>query len=125
MVTQTAQFKRDVKLVAKQGKDMERLKAVIEQLAARSPLPQELRDHSLGGGLKSYRECHLEPDWLLIYRIQGNELDLARTLFSCRVVDRLANGVGVDNEEQGEPVAVCTDPRRSWPTLWERLHHLD
>jgi hypothetical protein len=55
----------------------------------------------------------------------GGELDLARTLFSCQVVDHLDNGVGVDNEEQGEPVAVCSDPRRPWPALWGRLHHLD
>ena len=55
----------------------------------------------------------------------GGQLDFARTLFTCRVVDRLDNGVDVDNEEQGEPVAVCTDPRLPWPTLWDRLHHLD
>lgn len=55
----------------------------------------------------------------------GGEYDLARTLFTCRVVARLDNGVDVDNEEQGEPVAVCTDPRLPWPTLWDRLHHLD
>jgi 4-amino-4-deoxy-L-arabinose transferase-like glycosyltransferase len=55
----------------------------------------------------------------------GGEYDLARTLFTCLVVDRLDNGVDVENEEQGEPVAVCTDPRLPWPRLWERLHHLD
>lgn len=55
----------------------------------------------------------------------GGEYDLARTLFTCRVVDRLDNGVDVDNEEQGEPVAVCTHPRLPWPQLWDRLHHLD
>jgi len=55
----------------------------------------------------------------------GGEYDLARTLFTCRVVDRLDNGVGVDNEEQGQPVALCRDPGQPWPQLWERLHHLD
>ncbi|HEX4688977.1 MAG TPA: glycosyltransferase family 39 protein [Nocardioides sp.] len=55
----------------------------------------------------------------------GGEYGLARSLFTCRVVDRLDNGVDVDNEEQGEPVAVCTDPRMPWPELWDRLHHLD
>ena len=65
------------------------------------------------------------PDDVTTVVFVGGEYDLARTLFSCRVVDRLDNGVGVDNEEQGEPVAVCTDPRLSWPRLWERLHHLD
>jgi hypothetical protein len=55
----------------------------------------------------------------------GGQLPEARGLFSCRVVGRLDNGVGVDNEEQGQPVAVCHDPRLPWPQLWERLHHLD
>jgi hypothetical protein len=55
----------------------------------------------------------------------GGEYDLARSLFSCRVVAHLDNGVDVDNEEQGEPVAVCTNPRLPWTQLWERLHHLD
>jgi Dolichyl-phosphate-mannose-protein mannosyltransferase len=55
----------------------------------------------------------------------GGQYQLARTLFRCHVVARLDNGVGVDNEEQGEPVAVCTDPRIPWPELWDRLHHLD
>jgi hypothetical protein len=55
----------------------------------------------------------------------GGQYDYARGLFTCRVVGRLDNGVDVDNEEQGLPVAVCTDPRLSWPQLWERLHHLD
>jgi hypothetical protein len=56
----------------------------------------------------------------------GGELDLARSMFeTCRIVDRLDNGVDVDNEEQGEPVAVCTGAQRAWPELWARLHHLD
>jgi 4-amino-4-deoxy-L-arabinose transferase-like glycosyltransferase len=55
----------------------------------------------------------------------GGEYGLARTLFSCHVVDRLDNRVDVDNEEQGEPVAVCSDPRLPWPRIWQRLHHLD
>jgi 4-amino-4-deoxy-L-arabinose transferase-like glycosyltransferase len=55
----------------------------------------------------------------------GGELRFARTLFTCEVVARLDNGVGVDNEEQGEPVAVCTHPRQPWPVIWDRLRHLD
>ncbi len=55
----------------------------------------------------------------------GGEYDLARTLFDCHAVGRLDNGVEVDNEEQGEPVAVCTRPRLPWPELWDSLHHLD
>jgi hypothetical protein len=56
----------------------------------------------------------------------GGELGFARSSFaSCRVVARLDNGVGVDNEEQGEPVAVCRQPAMAWPALWTHLHHLD
>jgi hypothetical protein len=65
------------------------------------------------------------PDDATTVVFVGGEYDLARRLFACRVVDRLDNGIDVDNEEQGVPVAVCTDPRRPWPQLWERLHHLD
>ena len=42
----------------------------------------------------------------------------------CTVVDRLASGLAIDNEEEGQPIAVCTDPRESWGTLWPRLGHL-
>jgi 4-amino-4-deoxy-L-arabinose transferase-like glycosyltransferase len=55
----------------------------------------------------------------------GGELGLARRLFSCREVGRLDNHVGVDNEEQGEPVAVCSRPRAGWAAVWDRLRHLD
>jgi hypothetical protein len=65
------------------------------------------------------------PDGTTTVVFVGGQYDYARGLFTCRVVGRLDNGVDVDNEEQGLPVAVCTDPRLSWPQLWERLHHLD
>jgi 4-amino-4-deoxy-L-arabinose transferase-like glycosyltransferase len=65
------------------------------------------------------------PDDATTVVFVGGEYDLARTLFTCRVVARLDNGVDVDNEEQREPVAVCTDPRLPWTQLWDRLHHLD
>jgi len=56
----------------------------------------------------------------------GGQLGLARTLFAdCTVEDTLDNGVDVDNEEQGQPVAVCRDPVLPWPDLWEQLRHLD
>ena len=55
----------------------------------------------------------------------GGELDRARTLFRCRTVAHLDNGADVDNEEQGQPVAVCGHPRLGWPALWARLRHLD
>jgi hypothetical protein len=65
------------------------------------------------------------PDDVTTVVFVGGEYDLARTLFTCHVAGRLDNGVDVDNEEQGEPVAVCTRPRLPWPQLWNRLHHLD
>lgn len=65
------------------------------------------------------------PDATTTVVFVGGQLPEARSLFTCHVVGRLDNGVDVDNEEQGEPVAVCTDPRASWPRIWDRLHHLD
>jgi hypothetical protein len=65
------------------------------------------------------------PDDTTTVVFVGGEYDLARTLFTCRVVARLDDQVDVDNEEQGLPVAVCTDPHLPWPQLWDRLHHLD
>ena len=58
--------------------------------------------------------------------VVGGQLDDVRTLFdSCDVVARLDNGVGVDNEEQGLPVAVCRGPRMPWSAMWPRFRHLD
>ncbi|HET7430693.1 MAG TPA: glycosyltransferase family 39 protein [Nocardioides sp.] len=65
------------------------------------------------------------PDGTTTVVLVGGQLPEARGLFTCRVVARLDNGVDVDNEEQGQPVAVCRDPRLPWPQLWDRLHHLD
>ncbi len=68
-----------MKLAERRGKDMTKLREVLRLLAEGSPLPPPYRDHSLGGDWKSYRECHLEPDWLLIYKIDSDNLLLART----------------------------------------------
>lgn len=78
-IRQDARFKRDVKLMKRRSKDMRKPKAVIEKLALGERLPAQRRDHSLTGPLKDCRECHIEPDWLLIYRIEGSELCLVRT----------------------------------------------
>ena len=75
----TKGFQRDVKLMEKRGKDMEALKGVIRDLCARVPLAARFRDHNLTGNWKGYRECHVEPDWLLIYQATSTELRLART----------------------------------------------
>ena len=61
------------------GSDMEKLKAVIELLAQAAPLPTAYRDHQVSGQWDGFRDLHIEPDWLLIYRVVGNEVQLART----------------------------------------------
>jgi len=73
------QFKKDVKQLKTRGKEMGKLKDVINMLANAKKLPDKNKDHQLKGTLKDCRECHLEPDWLLIYRIDGSELCLVRT----------------------------------------------
>ena len=75
----TTQFKKDLKLAKKQGKDTEKLFAVIEKLANGEPLEEKYRDHDLSGNYKGCRECHIEPDWLLVYLIEKNELILYAT----------------------------------------------
>ena len=72
----TASMKRDLKRLRKQGKDMEKLRAILLQLAAGQSLPPNHRDHPLAGDKKACRECHVEPDWLLVYQIQQAELVL-------------------------------------------------
>jgi len=78
-IRRDTQFKRDVKRLKKRNKDFNKLKIIIQLLVGGEKLPPEIRDHRLKGTLKDYRECHLEPDWLLIYRIEGSELCLVRT----------------------------------------------
>jgi len=74
-----AQFRRDVKLAEKRGKDLSKLREAILLLVEGSALPARCKDHPLGGEWKHFRDCHIEPDWLLIYRIDGNDLHLTRT----------------------------------------------
>lgn len=76
-IERTAQFKRDFKLAEKQGLDMAELAKVIMILANGDRLPDKYRDHELQGNYKGYRECHIEPDWLLIYKISSNILVLS------------------------------------------------
>jgi mRNA interferase YafQ len=75
----TSQFKRDVKKAKKRSKDTDHLKTVIALLAQGRTLPAKYKDHQLKGVYKDCRECHLEPDWLLIYRIEATALQLVRT----------------------------------------------
>ena len=69
-------FKKDYKRIIKRGYDSALLEKVIEQLANEQPLPLENRDHELTGNWKGYRECHIKPDWLLIYKIEKDVLIL-------------------------------------------------
>ena len=72
-------FKQDLERQEKRGKDMGKLRAVIELLRHRQPLETRHRDHPLAGEWKGYRDCHVESDWLLIYARDGGNLILART----------------------------------------------
>jgi mRNA interferase YafQ len=74
-----AQFRRDVKLAQRRGKDISKLRQLILLLAEGQPLPPRYKDHPLSGDWKHYRDCHIESDWLLIYKIEGDDLYLVRT----------------------------------------------
>lgn len=63
----------------KRGKDLSKLKRLIEILLSGKQLPREFKDHALVGNWGEHRDCHLEPDWLLIYRVSEDELRLERT----------------------------------------------
>lgn len=78
-IRQATKFRRDVKRLNRQGVDLAPLQAVILMLVAAEPLDERYRDHALVGNWRGFHECHLQPDWLLIYRVEGDELQLART----------------------------------------------
>lgn len=75
----SGRFKKDVKRAQKRGKDMAKLKAVLQLLLVGEPLPAEYRAHPLKGEWSGFRDVHIESDWLLLYRVEGEELQLART----------------------------------------------
>lgn len=66
-IKRTTQFKKDVKLMLKQGKNIQPLLDVVELLRTDAPLPDKCHDHALSGNWIGKRECHIDPDWLLIY----------------------------------------------------------
>ncbi len=74
-----ASFRKDYKKLVKRGYDTRLLAEVIGLLAAEKPLPEKYCDHSLRGRYAGFRECHIAPDWLLIYQIDGEELLLYLT----------------------------------------------
>lgn len=75
----SSQFKRDVKLAEKRGKDMQKLRALVLLLIEGKPLPAEYKDHPLKGDWKGCRDLHMEPDWLLIYKADDANVWLIRT----------------------------------------------
>jgi mRNA interferase YafQ len=75
----SSQFKRDVKKARQRGKRMDKLRTLIHQLIQGQPLPQAYLDHPLKGSWKGHRGAHIEPDWILAYRIDGDDLHLTRT----------------------------------------------
>ena len=78
-IKHTTQFKKDMKLVKKRHLDIELLKSIVEKLANGETLPEKYKDHALSGNWSGHRECHLNPDWLLIYRYEDDILVLTLT----------------------------------------------
>jgi mRNA interferase YafQ len=78
-VKPTGAFKKDLKQVQKQGKKIEKLYQVISKLANGEPLEKRYCDHALTGNYQGARECHIEPDWLLVYKVYEDVLVLALT----------------------------------------------
>lgn len=75
-IVPTNQFKKDLKLAKRRGCKIEHLRDVVNILASGKELDEKYRDHGLMGNYKGFRECHVEPDWLLIYRIGQDSLEL-------------------------------------------------
>ena len=74
VIKRTTQFKKDVKLMLKQGRDIQALLDVVEMLRTDAPLPDNCYDHALTGSWTGKRECHIDPDWLLVYEKSENIL---------------------------------------------------
>lgn len=75
-VKYSSRFKRGLRLAVKRGLDISLLEEVVTKLKDRIPLDEKYRDHALAGKYKGYRECHIQPDWLLVYLIEDNILTL-------------------------------------------------
>jgi mRNA interferase YafQ len=77
----SAKFRKDYKTVKKRGYDVSELKKTVDMLCRQIPLPESMQDHPLSGNRKGYRECHIRPDWLLIYKLEKDKATLtaART----------------------------------------------
>ena len=78
-ILQTKQFKKDIKRVSKRGKSKEKLIEVLRILEKGEELPEKYRDHRLSGDWVGRRDCHVEPDWVLIYKVTEDSIILERT----------------------------------------------
>ena len=72
----TTQFRKDLKLIRKRGYDLSKLDDVLQTLLAEEPLQEKHRDHDLTGDYRGFRECHIEPDWLMVYAVDKGKLIL-------------------------------------------------
>lgn len=70
------QFKRDLKLISKRGYNLEMMNDIVEKIARGEKLPVKNHDHELSGEYAGFRECHIQSDWLMVYRVEKNELIL-------------------------------------------------
>jgi len=75
----TTQFERDLRLMQRRGKNAQKLKAILSALINEEPLAKRQHDHPLVGNYSGRRECHIEPDWLLIYKLLNTEIIFERT----------------------------------------------
>lgn len=78
-LTYTNQFKKDLKLIAKRHKDIKKLKSLIKKIINEEILEQKYKKHKLGGVYKNRWECHIEPDWLIIYLEDNSDVVFERT----------------------------------------------
>ena len=75
----TTAFERDVRRAKKQGKDLDKLETIVNLLQAQKPLPGRCRPHPLRGAWAEHWDCHVEPDWILLYKVTDEALILVRT----------------------------------------------
>jgi len=78
-VYKTKKFDKDLRVMQKRGLNLNKLWDIVEAISLEKPLPIKNRNHKLSGEWKDFMECHIEPDWLLIYEIDSESLILART----------------------------------------------
>jgi mRNA interferase YafQ len=77
-ILQTTQFRKDLKRGKKQRRNLDTLKKALNLLVESEKLPARFKDHALGGQWKDFRDCHIEPDWVLIYQVKAEALHLVR-----------------------------------------------